>query len=765
MAEITLDALEFILEESHFAAAVATAAQNGTAASGLLPILLQRNVTVVGAAGLPDMPLLRFLAPRVVKLGHRVRLTFRRVAAYSPHKDSLSRAPHVPMLDMSDPGSGASVVLDTVLLFLESCNPLESRQANLDQVSAALTRAQAAGQLPSGPALEVDLNINQTAAGCVNESLARPTAPLLQRCWPVPIVAMGLPPPPAPAAADGRGGGSRDGGGGTTTNTTGIIVGCVVGGSVALLAVLLALWALKLRRRRDEQRRKGQHGQQQMPAAPAGDYLGIIVGEVAAVGTAADKRMGATGADADADAAFAAVSPETASRCSNGNSISECCTKQLLRANPSGDVYSRDEQHQQQHDDPPPDLLLASSPFRLDFSVNVVPVAAIAPAAPAAPAIAAAAPAAAAKDVRTAPGEAPPPQQQQQQPQQQQLLPGAQQHQQPQPPAGRNGELLTHDEPSATDVLELLPVVRGKGAFGRVVEGIYRGERVAVKMLLVPGDGDVSRNYAAVLGAFRQEVEVLGRCSHPNVVKLLAACLDPRQPCLVMELCETSLEALIFKRDPQQQQGAPQLLPLVTVLGIAIDICNAISYLHPTVIHRDLKPANVLINGASSGAPVAKITDFGLARFRAMTMPTQSPEAGTVAFMAPECFDVGQSIITHHADLYSLGVLLWMLLTGQQPWAGLPPMAVAYMVCAQGARLSLAGLCEERCPRKLRRVLVDLWDADPLRRPAAPEVAKELMLLRDQLLRGAGGRAGAATADAAAAEEGALALQEGALQC
>ena len=79
---------------------------------------------------------------------------------------------------------------------------------------------------------------------------------------------------------------------------------------------------------------------------------------------------------------------------------------------------------------------------------------------------------------------------------------------------------------------------------------------------------------------------MLGRCSHPNVVKLLAACLDPRQPCLVMELCETSLEALVFKHEPG---AAPTLLPLVTVLTIAIDICNALSYLHPTIIHRDLK--------------------------------------------------------------------------------------------------------------------------------------------------------------------------------
>ncbi|KAG2437672.1 hypothetical protein HYH02_011052 [Chlamydomonas schloesseri] len=285
----------------------------------------------------------------------------------------------------------------------------------------------------------------------------------------------------------------------------------------------------------------------------------------------------------------------------------------------------------------------------------------------------------------------------------------------------------------AADTLELLPVVRGRGAFGRVVEGIYRGERVAVKMLLGPGDG-AATGAQGLHDALRQEVEVLGRCSHPNVVKLLAACLDPRQPCLVMELCETSLEALIFKRGPQQQQGAPQLLPLVTVLGIAIDICNAISYLHPTVIHRDLKPANVLINGASSGAPVAKITDFGLSRLRAMTLPTKDPEAGTAAYMAPECFDVLNKFVTHHADLFSLGVIIWTMLTGQEPWKEYSVVVVAFRVCAKNERLPLGGLSEQRCPPKLRKIITDLWDADPRRRPAAEEVAKELMLLRQQLL-------------------------------
>ncbi|KAG2441454.1 hypothetical protein HXX76_003076 [Chlamydomonas incerta] len=296
------------------------------------------------------------------------------------------------------------------------------------------------------------------------------------------------------------------------------------------------------------------------------------------------------------------------------------------------------------------------------------------------------------------------------------------------------------------DILRLLPVVRGRGAFGRVVEGIYRGERVAVKMLLGPGDGGA--DLAHVIEAFMQEVEVLGRCSHPNVVKLLAACLDPRQPCLVMELCDTSLEGLIFKGS--NTPGAPPpLLPLSTVLYLAIDMCNALSYLHPTIIHRDLKPANVLINNPHSRTPHAKLTDFGLSRLRTMTLPTEEPEAGTAAYMAPECFDVENNVVTHHADLYSLGVIIWTMLSGRQPWSEYNVVAVAFRVCARGERLPLddaalsggvrggggaeAAAAGGRCPPKLARLLTALWDADPLRRPAAEETAKKLLLIREEL--------------------------------
>ncbi|GIL46605.1 hypothetical protein Vafri_3561 [Volvox africanus] len=178
---------------------------------------------------------------------------------------------------------------------------------------------------------------------------------------------------------------------------------------------------------------------------------------------------------------------------------------------------------------------------------------------------------------------------------------------------------------AATAEVVLLPTVRGKGSFGRVVEGMYQGQKVAVK-LMNEGLAPVSISNERLLRSFTQEVEVLARCCHPNVVRLLAACVTPPSLCLVMELMDTSLEQLI-------QRAPGHLLPMSTVLQIAVDVARGLEYLHPTIVHRDLKPANVLVNDPLGPKQVAKLSDFGLARLHCSELRTTNPEAGTVRVM------------------------------------------------------------------------------------------------------------------------------------
>ncbi|KXZ47894.1 hypothetical protein GPECTOR_32g507 [Gonium pectorale] len=181
--------------------------------------------------------------------------------------------------------------------------------------------------------------------------------------------------------------------------------------------------------------------------------------------------------------------------------------------------------------------------------------------------------------------------------------------------------------------VQLLPTLLGKGAFGRVVLGLYGSQRVAVKILnnhlaavveaadapreaavaaaaggkgqaegpeAEPGqaggaggagDGGPRKVPAAVTSvqrALAQEVAVLARCNHPNIIRLMAASLTPTRLCMVMELMETSLERVLH--DKQSPAGAPTpdraLLPLPKVLYVGIQLARALSYLHPTILHR-----------------------------------------------------------------------------------------------------------------------------------------------------------------------------------
>ncbi|GIL82067.1 hypothetical protein Vretimale_7076 [Volvox reticuliferus] len=376
--------------------------------------------------------------------------------------------------------------------------------------------------------------------------------------------------------------------------------------------------------------------------------------------------------------------------------------------------------------------------------------------------------------------------------------------------------------------LEVDPVVvLGKGSYGRVIQGIYRGERVAVKFIntgllegcfrhsgvkggdvgvrgrtdateeLGPGPkavtdreqtptgtssalaaegvsmnedklekgacNDSSEVYLSAAAATEgcgaqppqqldnpprplparqnsdllvraqralvQEVEVLARCEHPNIVKLLAANLRPPRICLVMELMDISLEKLMYG----DLKRVGRALPLPTVLHIGIQIARALSYLHPTILHRDLKPANVLISEPDSPAPVVKLADFGLSRLLQTALVTANPAAGTTPYMAPEVFDITNTTVTDRADIYGFGVMMWEMLAAQRPWHGFTHLQIAVSVAVLRMRLPLQNITGTTCPVKLRSLIWSCWEPDPARRPAAAEVVKTLALVQEKL--------------------------------
>src|SRR3954447_24750351 len=164
---------------------------------------------------------------------------------------------------------------------------------------------------------------------------------------------------------------------------------------------------------------------------------------------------------------------------------------------------------------------------------------------------------------------------------------------------------------------------------------------------------------------FRREARAVARLSHPHVVTVIDAGDDDGHPYIVFEYVEgETLKARIKRTDG---------LPVVEAVAYAIEIARALACAHEQrLVHRDVKPQNVLIDPEGR----AKVTDFGIARSLELDGLTAAGRVlGTTDYVAPEQA-IGDGA-TEQSDIYSLGVCLWEMLTGDVPFKGDNQVAVA----------------------------------------------------------------------------------------
>lgn len=225
------------------------------------------------------------------------------------------------------------------------------------------------------------------------------------------------------------------------------------------------------------------------------------------------------------------------------------------------------------------------------------------------------------------------------------------------------------------DRYRILGVI-AKGGMGMVYDAIHIGlrRRVAIKTLRV--------QYAhskTAIARFHNEAAVAGRFGHPNIVEVYdLGVLDDGTPYLVMERLEgeTITERLARERP----------MPIPVALDVAVQVLSALIVTHAEgILHRDLKPDNICLVGGERGPLTVKVLDFGVAEgFNTGTsmLPLLQPTgggaahvAGTPAFMAPEQAQ-GVRDLDARADLYSVGMLLYVMLTGQLPFKAPTPQAL-----------------------------------------------------------------------------------------
>ncbi|KAL9238430.1 hypothetical protein vseg_012851 [Gypsophila vaccaria] len=256
-----------------------------------------------------------------------------------------------------------------------------------------------------------------------------------------------------------------------------------------------------------------------------------------------------------------------------------------------------------------------------------------------------------------------------------------------------------------TDVWEINPKLLNfenkvaSGSYGDLYKGTYCSQDVAIKVL------KAERINTDLQKEFAQEVFIMRKVRHKNVVQFIGACTKPPSLCIVTEFMSGgSVYDFLHKR-----KGT---FKLPTLIKAAIDVSKGMNYLHQNnIIHRDLKAANLLMDENE----VVKVADFGVARVKAQS-GVMTAETGTYRWMAPEVIE--HKPYDHKADVFSFAIVLWEMLAGKLPYDYLTPLQAAVGVVQKGLRPTIP----KNCHPKFAELLENCWQQDPALRPNFSEI-------------------------------------------
>ncbi|XP_078448218.1 serine/threonine-protein kinase STY46-like isoform X3 [Wolffia australiana] len=241
------------------------------------------------------------------------------------------------------------------------------------------------------------------------------------------------------------------------------------------------------------------------------------------------------------------------------------------------------------------------------------------------------------------------------------------------------------------------------GSYCDLYRGTYCSQDIAIKIL------KPERLNVELQREFAQEVFIMRKVRHRNVVQFIGACTKPPNLCIVTEfMSRGSVYDFLHK------QRCTFKLP--ALLRVAIDVSKGMNYLHQNnIIHRDLKAANLLMDENE----VVKVADFGVARVKAQS-GVMTAETGTYRWMAPEVIE--HKPYDHKADVFSFGVVLWELLTAKLPYEYLTPLQAAVGVVQKGLRPTIPKNAHPRLAELLERC----WKQKPSQRPDFSEILEIL---------------------------------------
>ncbi|KAL3620530.1 hypothetical protein CASFOL_035442 [Castilleja foliolosa] len=257
----------------------------------------------------------------------------------------------------------------------------------------------------------------------------------------------------------------------------------------------------------------------------------------------------------------------------------------------------------------------------------------------------------------------------------------------------------------------------GSGTYGTVYFGKWRGTDVAIKRIKKACFSGRSSEQERLTKDFWREARILSALHHPNVVAFYGVVPDGAGGTLATVgefMANGSLRTALNKKD--------KLLDYRKKLIIAMDAAFGLEYLHSkNIVHFDLKCDNLLVNLRDPQRPICKVGDFGLSRIKRNTLVSGGVR-GTLPWMAPELLHGCQNRVSEKVDVFSFGIVLWEILTGEEPYANMHYGAIIGGILKN----TLRPLIPEQCDPEWRKLMEQCWSVDPEARPSFTAITYSL---------------------------------------